>query len=151
SSKIRQALEKTDIETANHLLGKPYMLTGQVVQGDKLGRQLGYPTANIEVDSRYKLIPADGIYAVMVKYEHGIFKGMLYIGPRPTLNGTKRVIEVNIFDFNKEIYGESITVYFYQYLRGDKKFENLDSLKLQLHVDKEETLKILETITFAKP
>ena len=73
SSKIRQALEKSDIETATHLLGKPYMLTGQIVQGDKLGRELGYPTANVEVDSRYKLIPADGIYAVNVKYENKIF------------------------------------------------------------------------------
>jgi riboflavin kinase/FMN adenylyltransferase len=150
SSKIRQALEKSDIETATHLLGRPYMLTGQVVQGDQLGRELGYPTANIEIDSRYKLIPTDGIYAVTVKYENRIFKGMLYIGPRPTVNGTKRVIEVNIFDFNKEIYGESITLYFHQYLRGDKKFEDLDSLKRQLHLDKDQALKILETVSFAK-
>jgi riboflavin kinase/FMN adenylyltransferase len=151
SSKIRQALEKSDIETATHLLGKPYMLTGQVVQGDKLGRELGYPTANIEIDSRYKLIPADGIYAVTVTYESKIFKGMLYIGPRPTVNGSKRVIEVNIFDFNKDIYGDRLTIHFHQYIRGDKKFENLDSLKRQLHSDKEETLRILETITFVKP
>jgi len=151
SSKIRQALEKSDIETATHLLGKPYMLTGQIVQGDKLGRELGYPTANVEVDSRYKLIPADGIYAVNVKYENKIFKGMLYIGPRPTVNGTNQVIEVNIFDFNREIYGESITIYFHRYLRGDKKFDNLDLLKQQLHRDKEDALKILETVTFAKP
>jgi len=72
------------------------MITGQVVQGDKLGRALGYPTANIEVDSRYKLIPADGIYAVTVTYENKEFKGMLYIGLRPTVNGTQRVIEVNL-------------------------------------------------------
>jgi len=150
SSKIRQALEKSGIETATHLLGKPYTLTGQVVQGDKLGRELGYPTANIEVDSRYKLIPGDGIYAVTVKYESKIFKGMLYIGPRPTLNGTKQVIEVNIFDFNTEIYGESITIYFHQYLRGDKKFETLELLKQQLHLDKIEAQKILETIIFVK-
>ena len=151
SSKIRQALEKSDIETATHLLGKPYTLTGQVVQGDKLGRELGYPTANIEVDSRYKLIPGDGIYAVSVKYENKIFKGMLYIGPRPTLNGTQQVKEVNIFDFNREIYGESITIYFHQYLRGDKKFESLELLKQQLQLDKIESLKVLETITFARP
>jgi riboflavin kinase/FMN adenylyltransferase len=150
SSKIRQALENSDIETATHLLGKSYMLTGQVVQGDKLGRELGYPTANIEIDSRYKLVPTNGIYAVTVKYESRIFKGMLYIGPRPTVNGTKKVIEVNIFDFSKEIYGESITLYFHQYLRGDKKFEDLDSLKRQLHLDKDQTLKILETVSFAK-
>jgi riboflavin kinase/FMN adenylyltransferase len=150
SSKIRQALEKSDVETATHLLGKPYTLTGQVVQGDKLGRELGYPTANIEVDSRYKLIPADGIYAVTVTYENKIFKGMLYIGSRPTINGTRRVIEVNIFDFDKDIYGDKIAVHFHHLLRGDKKFDNLESLKQQLHSDKKETLKILETITFAK-
>ncbi len=150
SSKIRQALEKSDIETATHLLGKPYSLTGQVVKGDQLGRTLGYPTANIEVDSQYKLIPSDGIYAVTVTHENKIFKGMLYIGPRPTVNGSQRVIEVNIFDFDKDIYGDRLTIHFHQYLRGDKKFESLDSLKQQLHTDKEETLKILETITFAK-
>ncbi|MGC4020527.1 MAG: bifunctional riboflavin kinase/FAD synthetase [Cyclobacteriaceae bacterium] len=150
SSKIRQSLEQADIETANHLLGKPYSLTGQVVKGDKLGRELGFPTANIEVDSRYKLIPSDGIYAVTVKHEAEMYKGMLYIGPRPTVNGTKGVIEVNIFDFNKEIYGENLTIFFHSYLRGDKKFNNLEELKLQLHQDKKEAVRILETITFAK-
>jgi len=149
SSKIRQALEKSDIETATHLLGRPYTLTGQVVQGDKLGRQLGYPTANLEVDSRHKLIPADGIYAVTVRFEGRIFKGMLYIGPRPTVHGTRRVIEVNIFHFDKDIYGDQLTIYFHQFLRGDKKFDSLDGLKQQLGRDKEEALKILETITFA--
>ncbi len=146
SSKIRQALEKNDIETANHLLGKPYSLTGLVVKGDQLGRKLGYPTANIEIDSRHKLIPADGIYAVSVNHENQFYKGMLYIGSRPTLNGTKRVIEVNIFNFNKEIYGELLTVHFHKYLRGDKKFDGLESLQQQLHLDKEETIKILEQL-----
>src|SRR5258708_32043549 len=97
SSKIRQALGKADTETATHLLGRPYSISGQVVKGDKLGRVLGFPTSNIETDSRYKLIPADGIYAVNVKYENQFLNGMLYIDPRPTVNGTKRVIEVNIF------------------------------------------------------
>ncbi len=147
SSKIRQALEKTDIETATHLLGRPYSLTGQVVKGDQLGRELGYPTANIEVDSRYKLVPGDGIYAVTVNYENQFFNGMLYIGPRPTVNGTKRVIEVNIFGFDKEIYGENLTIFFHQFLRGDKKFDGLALLKQQLHLDKEETNKILEPIS----
>jgi riboflavin kinase/FMN adenylyltransferase len=150
SSKIRQALENSQIETATHLLGRPYTITGQVVQGDKLGRELGYPTANIEVDSRYKLIPSDGIYAVTVTYENKTFKGMLYIGPRPTVNGTQRVIEVNLFDFNKDIYGDRLIVHFHQLLRQDKKFDSLETLKNQLHRDKIETMKILETITFAK-
>ena len=149
SSKIRQALEMADIETATHLLGKPYSLSGQVVKGDQLGRQWGYPTANIEVDSRVKLIPFDGIYAVSVKYENQLYKGMLYIGPRPTLNGTERVIEVNIFNFNRDIYGDSLSIYFHRYLRGDKKFDDIDSLKRQLHQDKIDANRILETITFA--
>ncbi len=106
SSKIRQALENVDIETATHLLGKPYTITGLVVKGDQLGRQLGYPTANLKIDSRYKLIPADGIYAVSVKLENHYYKGMLYIGLRPTVDGTRRVIEVNLFNFNRDIYGE---------------------------------------------
>jgi riboflavin kinase / FMN adenylyltransferase len=143
SSKIRKAIEEADLETATHLLGRPYSISGQVVRGDKLGRVLGYPTANIDLDSRLKLIPADGIYAVTVKHEHALFKGMLYIGNRPTVNGTKRSIEVNIFDFNKEIYGETLTVYCHQLIRSDSKFQDLEALKLQLHQDKEIALKML--------
>jgi riboflavin kinase / FMN adenylyltransferase len=143
SSKIRKALEAGDLETATHLLGRPYSISGQVVRGDKLGRVLGYPTANIDLDSRLKLIPADGIYAVTVQHEHSIFKGMLYIGNRPTVNGTKRAIEVNIFDFNKEIYGETLTVYFHQLIRSDSKFQDLEALKIQLHQDKVDTLRVL--------
>jgi riboflavin kinase / FMN adenylyltransferase len=143
SSKIREAIEEADLETATHLLGRPYSISGQVVRGDKLGRVLGYPTANIDLDSRLKLIPADGIYAVTVKHEHAVLKGMLYIGNRPTVNGTKRAIEVNIFDFNKEIYGETLTVYFHQLIRSDSKFQDLEALKLQLHQDKVDALRLL--------
>jgi riboflavin kinase/FMN adenylyltransferase len=144
STKIRQALETGDLETANHLIGRPYSLTGRVVKGDKIGRLMGFPTANIEVDTKYKLIPADGIYAVTVGYENNIFKGMLYIGNRPTINGLQRNIEVNIFDFDKEIYGESITVYFHTLIRGDIKFNDLEELKLQLHQDKADALRLLD-------
>ena len=148
SSKIRQALENSDIKTATELLGKPYSLTGRVVKGDQLGRTLGFPTANIEIDSRYKLIPAEGIYAVMVSHENYFYKGMLYIGQRPTVNGTKRVIEVNIFDFSRDIYGENLTVYFCQWLRGDKKLNGLDELKHQLKLDRIESERILKSTTF---
>ncbi|NOS55720.1 MAG: bifunctional riboflavin kinase/FAD synthetase [Cyclobacteriaceae bacterium] len=144
SSKIRKALEESDLESATHLLGRPYSISGQVVRGDKLGRVLGYPTANIDLDSRLKLIPADGIYAVTVKHEHQVMKGMLYIGNRPTINGTKKVIEVNIFDFNKEIYGETLTVAFHRLIRTDTKFGDLEGLKNQLHQDKKDALAILE-------
>jgi riboflavin kinase / FMN adenylyltransferase len=144
SSKIRKALEEGDLETATHLLGRPYSISGQVVRGDKLGRVLGYPTANIDLDSRLKLIPMDGIYAVTIRHEHATFRGMLYIGNRPTVNGTKRAIEVNIFKFNKEIYGETLTVHFHQLIRSDSKFQDLEALKMQLHKDKTDVLFSLE-------
>ncbi len=121
-------------------------MTGEVVKGDKLGRILGYPTANIDLDSRHKLIPSDGIYAVTVKYDSVVYQSMLYIGNRPTVNGNKRVIEVNLFDFNKEIYGESLTVYFHGLIRLDEKFQDLEALKLRLHQDKSEALAILNKI-----
>src|SRR5690349_10761750 len=143
STKIRKALEEGDLETATHFLGKPYSITGRVVIGDKLGRLLGYPTANIEIDTKYKLIPADGIYAATVHHEHQSYKAMMYIGNRPTINGTKQNLEVNIFDFNKEIYGESLTIFFHKLIREDAKFIDLDTLKHQLHLDKVAALEIL--------
>lgn len=145
STKIRQALETGDLDTATHLIGRPYSLTGRVVKGDKLGRLMGFPTANIEIDTRHKLIPFDGIYAVSVRHEHLLYQGMLYIGSRPTINGSKRNIEVNIFDFDKEIYGDTITVYLHKRIRGDVKFNDLEELKLQLYKDKEESLKALNS------
>jgi riboflavin kinase/FMN adenylyltransferase len=146
STRIRKALEEGDIETANHFLGSPYRITGRVVIGDRLGRVLGYPTANIEIENKNKLIPADGIYAVTVLHGHRTYKGMLYIGIRPTINGSKRNIEVNIFDFNQDIYGESLTVAFQHRIRGDEKFNDLEALKHQLHLDKQDALKLLEKI-----
>lgn len=140
STKIRQSIEAADLETANHLLGQPYTLSGRVIKGDQIGRQLGYPTANIEVDSLYKLIPADGIYAVRVRHANELYHGALYIGNRPTVDGTKKVIEVNIFNFNREIYGESLTIEFHSFIRHDKKLNSLDELKNQIAVDKEHVL-----------
>jgi riboflavin kinase/FMN adenylyltransferase len=114
-----------------------------VIKGDKLGRVLGFPTANIDLDSHDKLIPSEGIYAVRVTYEKIEYGGMLYIGTRPTVDGSKRSIEVNIFDFDKEIYGESLQVSFIKLLRMDSKFHDLESLKDQLHKDKESALAAL--------
>jgi riboflavin kinase/FMN adenylyltransferase len=146
STRIRHALEAGDIETATHFLGRPYSLSGRVVMGDKLGRLLGFPTANIEIDTKYKLIPNDGIYAVTVSHEHLTFKAMMYIGNRPTVNGTKRNIEVNIFDFNKDIYGDSLTIHFHQLIRSDSKFHDLEELKKQLSEDKRMALKLLADV-----
>ncbi len=143
SSKIRKALEDGDIDAATHFLGRPYSISGRVVKGDKLGRVLGFPTANIDLDSHDKLIPVEGIYAVKVIYEKNEYGGMLYIGTRPTVDGSKRSIEVNIFQFEKEIYGESLHVSFIKLLRMDSKFQDLQSLKEQLHKDKEAAEKAL--------
>ena len=136
STKVRKALEEGDIETATHFLGKPYSLTGRVVAGDKLGRLIGYPTANLEIEVKHKLIPMDGIYAVKVSHGQNELGGMLYIGNRPTINGTKQNIEVNIFDFDQDIYGESITIHFIKQIRGDKKLSDLEALKEQIGLDK---------------
>ena len=146
STKIRNALEEGDIETANHFLGQPYRITGRVVTGDRIGHTLGFPTANIEIDTKYKLIPADGIYAVTLNHEHSTYGGMLYIGNRPTLEGTRRSIEVNIFDFDRDIYGETITVYFHKKLRGDQKFDGLTEMTAQMQKDKENALMALQAL-----
>lgn len=136
STKIRVALEAGDVESAHHLLGRPFSFTGRVVQGEKLGRMLGFPTANLDLDSHYKLIPADGIYAVLVNYESTIHQGMLYIGQRPTVGGVHQTIEVNIFDFDKDIYGETLSVKFMGNIRNDIKFNDLEALRKQLAIDK---------------
>nr|MCU0358557.1 riboflavin biosynthesis protein RibF [Cyclobacteriaceae bacterium] len=143
STKIRKALESGEVDLANHLLGRPYSITGRVIKGDKLGRLIGFPTANIEVDAAHKLIPCDGIYAVTVHYAHKIFQGMLYIGNRPTVGGGRHSIEVNIFDFNRDIYGESLTLHIHQLIRFDSQFSDLEALKAELQRDKERALVIL--------
>ncbi|MGB4974577.1 MAG: bifunctional riboflavin kinase/FAD synthetase [Cyclobacteriaceae bacterium] len=136
STKIRKALVEGDIETANHFLGRPYSISGRVIKGEKLGRVLGFPTANVDVDSHFKLIPAEGIYTVTVSHESKKYGGMLYIGYRPTVGGTQRSIEVNIFDFNKDIYGENITINLMAPIRKDAHFDDLEALKKQLVADK---------------
>lgn len=136
SSRIRTALAEGDIATANHFLGKPYSMNGMVIKGDKLGRMLGFPTANIDVDSHLKLVPAHGIYASMVTIGSTRYKGMLYIGNRPTVDGTRTSIEVNIFEFDRDIYGENLKVDFISTLRKDTHFRDLEALKEQLTKDK---------------
>lgn len=143
STKIRKALDTGDIDTATHLLGRPYSISGRVIRGDRLGRVLGFPTANIEPESHDKLIPAEGIYAVKVKYEKVTMDGMLYIGNRPTVDGTRRSIEANIFNFDKDIYGETLQVSFYKLLRTDTRFNDLESLKHQMEKDKQIAQQVL--------
>jgi len=143
STRIREALLAANIELANTFLGYPFFITGKVIRGDQIGRQIGYPTANIQIEEKYKLIPADGIFAVKVQHDGAEYKGMAYIGSRPTINGMTRNIEVNLFDFSKEIYNETIRMEFHYFVRGDIKFNGLDELKVQIAKDKEDVLELL--------
>jgi len=143
STKIRQALLNNDIQTAQKYLGNNYSLEGKVIKGKQLGRTIGYPTANIEIENNYKLIPQDGVYAVWVWYNKARFGGMLNIGNNPTIKDKGRSIEVNIFNFEKEIYTENLKIEFVSKLRNEQKFEGLDALKNQLNLDKQNALAIL--------
>lgn len=136
STKIRNALFGGEVDIAHEYLGKYYAVTGVVIAGKKLGTKLGFPTANISVKEGYKLIPADGVYAVFVRLNDKTHSGMLNIGLRPTVDGHSKVMEVHIFDFNDNIYGSSITIEFVKKLRDEKKFESLEQLKSQLQEDK---------------
>lgn len=143
STKIRNALGEGKIEIANEYLGRPYMLKGTVIEGDKIGRTIDFPTANIEVGFTNKFIPAQGIYAVKVKIDLSYFNGMLNIGFRPTFGGNQRRIEVNIFEFDENIYGKTISVEFFNKIRSEIKFENSQALKEQLQNDKIKAKQIL--------
>ena len=162
STNIREAVLHNDIEMANKLLGYTFFFEGEVVHGNKLGRQLGYPTANLKMYDHEKIIPGDGIYAVYVSLKKGSptenepltevnsfpiedaqYKGMMSIGFRPTVDGKKRVIEVNVFDFNKEIYGRTIRVYVKKFLRAEVKFNTLEELVKQIDQDKINSLEVL--------
>ena len=137
SSKIRAALNEGDVEIASRFLGRPYSLTGTIVKGRQLGRTIGFPTANMQVDDPAKLIPANGVYAVDVEYGGQTLGGMLNIGFRPTVAGTHQTIETYIFDFDKDIYGEHMTLRFRAFLRPEQKFDGLPALVAQLKRDED--------------
>jgi riboflavin kinase/FMN adenylyltransferase len=162
STNIREAVLHNDIGMANKLLGYTFFFEGEVVHGNKLGRQLGYPTANLKVQDPEKIIPGDGIYAVYASIKKGLqneektrdeinsfpfedaqYKGMMSIGFRPTVDGKNRVIEVNVFDFNKEIYGKPMRVYVKKFLRAEVKFNTLEELVKQIDQDKINSLQVL--------
>lgn len=144
STKIRKALAEGRISDAGHMLGRNYTISGTVIEGNKLGRTIGYPTANIRHSEPEQILPAIGIYAVYARLQGTSFKGMLSIGHNPTVTDDKSIkIEVNIFDFDKEIYGDMLEIEFVARLRNEEKFDSLDALKEQLHKDKEDSIKIL--------
>jgi riboflavin kinase/FMN adenylyltransferase len=145
STRIRNALLEGDIDQANEFLGYPFFISGKVNRGDQIGRTIGYPTANILVEETYKLIPKDGIFAVKVYLQDGEHKGMGYIGHRPTINGMTRNIEVNIFDFNRDIYSQPIRMELLHFVRDDMKFGSLDELTDQLGKDKIAVQRLLKS------
>lgn len=180
STRIREAILANDISTANRYLGYPFFFEGTVVEGNKLGRTIGFPTANLQLPSADKLVPGNGVYAVTAivkeneqleetsiqKGNHApeqttgisnpkklsqkntpkLLKGMMNIGVRPTVDGSKRTIEVNLFNFNEDIYGKQLQVNVHHYLRGEVKFNGLDALKAQLANDKDTASSILASI-----
>jgi riboflavin kinase/FMN adenylyltransferase len=146
STKIREALAQGNVALANRYLQSHFMLSGFVVKGNRLGHQIGYPTANIELADEHKLVPADGVYAVRVKnLQNGHNHiGMCNIGQRPTVSGKGKTIEVHIFDFSADIYGDHLRLYFEQRVRNEERFSNLEALKHQLKSDEQTCRKLLE-------
>lgn len=173
STRIRTSILEGKVKIATDFLGHAFTLNGKVIKGDQIGRTLGYPTANLFIEESYKLIPADGIYAVKILIDRdtyknknqeiknpfhperkftsqinenkNVFKGMAYIGHRPTINGMSQNIEVNIFDFSEDIYHQNIRLEFLEFIREDIKFNSLDELALQLSKDKTAVLNVLES------
>lgn len=145
SSLIRGALLNGNIEKANNWLGYPYSLSGKIIEGRKLGRKIGFPTANIKPFSEHKLIPVNGVYAVEIQLDKNVMPGMLSIGSNPTVNSdiNFRSIEVHIFNFDEDIYGRDITVIFRKKLRDEKKFGSIAELTEQMEQDKLNTLRLL--------
>ncbi len=143
STKIRKALESGDVKTAESCLGRPYELNGLVIKGQQIGRSIGFPTANIHIPNDYKLIPKDGVYAVEASVEGTLYKAMLNIGNRPTVDGTKKTVEANLFDFQGDLYDKQITVYFHEFLREERKFGSLEELKEQLVQDQRSARSLL--------
>lgn len=142
SSSIREALLSGRLDDANKWLGYAYSLSGKVIEGRKIGRSIGFPTANISPDNKHKLIPSDGVYGVEVWILGKFYIGMLSIGSNPTVNSDKSLksIEVNIFDFDQDIYGTSVTVVFRKKLRDEIKFDNVDQLSEQMRLDKQQVM-----------
>jgi riboflavin kinase / FMN adenylyltransferase len=143
STRIRKALFEGRVEDAAGLLGYNYTFSGRVVKGKQLGRKLGFPTANLECPDPLKLVPANGVYAVYVIVNNVKYKGVLSIGTRPTFDNGARSVEVNIFDFDRDIYGENVKLIFKNYIRSDQKFDSVDALIEQMHRDKARSLELL--------
>ena len=148
SSEIRRSIERGDVETAAALLGRRYSMIGKVVAGDGRGRTIGFPTANLEIAHPQKIIPADGVYAVLVEIEDDVLHpGMMNIGVRPTVDGTTRKLEVHLIDFEEDLYGRELRVEFVGHMRPERKFASLEELTKQLSQDRLRCKAMLEIIS----
>ena len=145
STKIRKALNEGNIETANRYLGYDFMLTGTIIKGKGLGKQLGFPTANIQIKEDYKLIPKQGSYVVSALIDNHRIYGMLNIGMNPTVNGEKESIEVHFFNFNQDLYNKNIQISLLHRLRDEIKFNSVEALKKQLSKDQQTSLNYIKS------
>ena len=137
STKIRKAIQTGDINNANLYLGRCFEINGNVVKGKGIGKKIGFPTANIIIKENYKLIPHKGVYLIKAKIKNKSYYGMMNIGNRPTLNGENETLEVNIFNFNENIYGKSLKIFFLNKIRNEIKFDSIEKLSNQLQKDKD--------------
>lgn len=145
STKIRAALQEGNIKTANTYLGYNFMLTGKVIDGKKLGQTINYPTANLHIEETYKLIPKHGVYIVKSIIDNNTVYGMMNIGHNPTVNGKHQTIETHFFDFNKDLYGQNLKIELLQRLRDEQKFNSVQELQSQLHIDKKNALEFIKS------
>ena len=140
---VIEALAQGEIRKANELIGSVYWIHALVVHGNHLGRTLGYPTANLELLRSKPFLLANGVYAVKAEFNHTVYKGMANAGMRPTIDGKTLTIEIHLFDFSGNLYGKTLAVYFIDRIRDEKKFNSLDELVTQIHLDKQQALKLL--------
>ena len=155
STKIRKAMSNSDLSTVRQYLNRPFRLTGLVVRGDQIGKSIGFPTANVAIEEKYKLWPSNGVYLVQSRIDQQNVWGMMNIGNRPTVAGKKTTIEVHFFDFNKNLYEQTIALDIHVKIREENKFDSLESLKKQLQKDQKLCLKTItafpkRTATFTK-
>ena len=143
STKIRNSINQGDIKTTEKYLGRSFNLTGKIVKGDGLGKKINYPTANIFIEETYKIIPKDGVYLVETIIEDKLFNGMMNIGHRPTIGTKNKSIEVHLFNFNEDIYGQVISIKMISKIRDEKKFSSIQALKEQLVKDENYCLKLI--------
>lgn len=147
STQIRNAILNGKISVANDYLGYKYFFLGTVIKGKQLGRTIGFPTANIQIDSVQKIVPKYGVYVVTGECEGEVYKGMMNIGVRPTVDGQNLSVEVHFFDFDQDVYGKEFKISILEFVREEKKFDSLEELKNQIAKDKEFSLKYFETIS----